>query len=98
MAVLVTAGDLLGALMTEKTIANSKPPAVLDVVALLTDLPADGLLRGQVGTIVESLDETAALVEFSDDHGRAYAMAPCARPDLLVLHYMSKAARTRRPS
>jgi len=31
-------------------------------------------------------------VEFSDDQGRAYAVAPCARSDLLVLHYMPKAA------
>jgi uncharacterized protein DUF4926 len=57
------------------------------VVALLADLAADGLLRGQVGTVVESLDETAMLVEFSDDQGRAYAVAPCARSDLLVLHF-----------
>jgi hypothetical protein len=78
--------------MAEKTIANGKPPAVLDVVAVLTDLPAEGLLRGQVGTVVESLDERAVLVEFSDDQGRAYAVAPCARSDLLVLHYMPKAA------
>jgi Domain of unknown function (DUF4926) len=84
--------DLSGALMTEKRIANSKPPDVLDVVAVLTDLPADGLLREQVGTVVESLDETAVLVEFSDDQGRAYAVPPCARSDLVVLHYMPKAA------
>ncbi|TMJ25915.1 MAG: DUF4926 domain-containing protein [Alphaproteobacteria bacterium] len=78
--------------MTQKGSANSKPPAVLDVVAVLTALPAEGLLRGQVGTVVESLDERAVLVEFSDDHGRAYAVAPCARSDLLVLHYIPKAA------
>ena len=78
--------------MAEKGTANSRPPAVLDVVAMLTDLPAEGLLRGQVGTVVESLDEGAVLVEFSDDHGRAYAVSPCARSDLLVLHYMPKAA------
>jgi Domain of unknown function (DUF4926) len=79
-------------MMTETRTANSKPPAVLDVVAVLTDLPADGLLRGQVGTVVESLDEGSVLVEFSDDQGRAYAVAPCARSDLLVLHYMPTAA------
>jgi hypothetical protein len=30
-----------------------------------------GLARGQVGTVVESLDDEAALVEFSDEDGRA---------------------------
>ena len=78
--------------MAGKQPPNSKPPAVLDVVAVLTDLPAEGLLRGQVGTVVEPLDEGAVLVEFSDDQGRAYAVAPCPRSDLLVLHYMPKAA------
>jgi len=31
-------------------------PRLLDVVALLSDVPALGLLRGQVGTVVELLD------------------------------------------
>jgi hypothetical protein len=44
----------------------------LDVVALLQDLPTRRLARGQVGTIVEQLDDKPLLVEFSDDQGRAY--------------------------
>jgi hypothetical protein len=64
----------------------------LDVVALLADLPAQGLVRGQVGTVVELLDDRSALVEFSDDDGRAYAVVPCAYADLLVLHYEPEAA------
>jgi len=36
-------------------------------VALLTDLPAQRLARGQVGTIVEQLDDKTSLVEFSDE-------------------------------
>jgi Domain of unknown function (DUF4926) len=79
-------------MMAENQIANGKAPASLDVVALLTDLPARGLARGQVGTVVEALDETAVLVEFSDDLGRAYALAPCPRSELLVLHYVPQAA------
>ena len=67
-------------------------PSVLDVVALLTDLPAQRLTRGQVGTIVEQLDDKTLLVEFSDDRGRAYAVSPCPREDLLVLHYLPEAA------
>jgi len=61
-------------------------------VALLTDLPAHRLARGQVGTIVEQLDDKTSLVEFSDDRGRAYAVAPCRRADLLVLRYVPEAA------
>ena len=67
-------------------------PAVLDVVALLAEVPAEGLARGQVGTVVESLDERTALVEFADDQGRPYAIVRCARADLLVLHYVPQAA------
>jgi hypothetical protein len=67
-------------------------PALLDVVALLSDLPAQRLARGQVGTIVEELDGKTLLVEFSDDQGHAYALAPCPRTELLVLHYVPEAA------
>ena len=45
-------------------------PAVLDPVALLADLPSEGLSRGQVGTVMETLGEKAVLVEFSDVQGR----------------------------
>lgn len=60
--------------------------------ALLTDLPAQRLACGQVGTIVEQLGDKTLLVEFSDEQGRAYAVAPCPRADLLVLHYVPEAA------
>jgi len=72
--------------------ARNKRPSVLDVVALLTDLPAQRLARGQVGTVVEQLDDKTLLVEFGDDQGRAYAIAPCPRADLLILHYVPEAA------
>ena len=42
-------------------------PKHLDVVALAVDLPAENLIRGQVGTIVEMLSDGRAEVEFSDD-------------------------------
>ncbi|MFA6266233.1 MAG: DUF4926 domain-containing protein [Pseudolabrys sp.] len=71
---------------------KEREPSVLDAVALLADVPSAGLARGQVGTIVEALDEKTALVEFSDDDGRAYAIAPCPRDALLVLHYVPEAA------
>jgi len=78
--------------MKAKKRAKRREPSDLDVVALLTDLPAEGLARGQVGTIVEQLDDRTSFVEFSDDQGRAYAVAACPRAELLVLHYVLKAA------
>ncbi len=82
----------MGAVMKAKKSAKSARPSVLDVVALLTDRPAQQLARGQVGTIVEQLDDKTLLVEFSDDQGRAYAVVPCPRAELLVLHYVPEAA------
>lgn len=69
-----------------------KEPSLLDVVALLADIPAHRLARGQVGTVIEPFDDDTVLVEFSDDQGRAYAVAPCLRSDLLVLHFVPEAA------
>jgi hypothetical protein len=79
-------------MMKAKTRARDGGPSLLDVVALLSDLPAQRLARGQVGTIVEELDDESSLVEFSDDQGRAYALARCPRTELLVLHYVPEAA------
>jgi hypothetical protein len=78
--------------MQHKNDPKKHSPSVLDVVALLRDLPAQRLARGQVGTVVEQLDDETSLVEFSDDEGRAYAVAPCRWGELLVLHYVPKAA------
>jgi hypothetical protein len=78
--------------MEAKKGAENEGTLVLEVVALLTDLPTQRLARGQVGTIVEQLDDKTLLVEFSDDQGRAYAVAPCHLSDLLVLHYAPDAA------
>jgi hypothetical protein len=58
---------------------------VLDVVALLVNMPEHGLVRGQVGTVVERLDEGVFEVEFSDDDGRSYAELALHADVLLVL-------------
>lgn len=58
----------------------------LSVVALLEDLRGQGLVRGQVGTIVEQWAPDVFEVEFSDDHGRTYAMASLRSSQLLRLH------------
>lgn len=60
---------------------------LLAVVALLRDLPEHGLVRGQVGTIVETLSPDTSEVEFSDDSGRTYAMAAVRHEDLVELHH-----------
>lgn len=59
----------------------------LDVVALLRNDPDNGLVAGQVGTVVDASSEGPYLVEFSDDDGIAYCMAAYHRADLIVLHY-----------
>jgi hypothetical protein len=43
---------------------------LLDVVALVDDLPTRGLLRGQVGIRVENLAPGVFEVEFCDEQGR----------------------------
>ncbi|MFY7761817.1 DUF4926 domain-containing protein, partial [Aquidulcibacter sp.] len=42
---------------------------LLDAVALLSDQSDLGLVQGQVGTVVELLDDDFALVEFCDRDG-----------------------------
>jgi hypothetical protein len=72
--------------MSEPGNRDGRAPAVLDVVALRTDVPEQRLTRGSVGTIVDEIDDEVVLVEFSDDDGRPYAVAACQRSDLLTLH------------
>jgi hypothetical protein len=60
---------------------------LLDVVALLEDLPEMGLYRGQVGTIVEEYEPNVFEVEFSDLTGRAYAIKTLNADRLMILHY-----------
>ena len=57
------------------------------VVALLEDLPGEGLIRGQVGTVVENLAPDVYEVEFCDDDGRAYAMVALKAEQLMRLHH-----------
>jgi len=78
--------------MTATTVSGDRERDFLRAVALLRDLPQHGLVRGQVGTVVEALDEATALVEFSDDDGRPYAIVPCPRDALLVLRTAPLAA------
>ena len=60
---------------------------LLDVVALLYDLPDDNLRRGEVGTIVEYLAPDIWLVEFSDNDGETYAILELRTTQLMKLYY-----------
>jgi hypothetical protein len=60
---------------------------LLDVVAITEDMPDLRLSKGQVGTIVEELDQGLVLVEFADLDGVAYAIAPIPRSKLMDLHH-----------
>lgn len=63
------------------------PIDISDVVALTEDLPTRRLLRGQVGTVVETLAPGVFEVEFSDDQGHAYASVALNAQQLLTLRY-----------
>lgn len=69
-----------------------KPVELLDVVALLHDMPERGLCRGQVGTVVETLGPDVFEIEFSDNDGRTYATAALRANELIVLHHAPIAA------
>ncbi|MEJ7670822.1 MAG: DUF4926 domain-containing protein [Casimicrobiaceae bacterium] len=60
---------------------------LLDVVALAEDLPEQGIVRGQVGTVAEELAPDAFEVEFSDDQGRTYASTGILGDKLIILPY-----------
>ncbi len=61
------------------------PMKLLDVIALLEDLPELKLYRGQVGTVVEVYEPGVFEVEFSDLNGRAYAIETLTVNQLMVL-------------
>lgn len=62
-------------------------PKVLDIVALLKDMPDEKLAKGQVGTIAEELDEGVYEVEFADKQGKTTDSLTLASEDLMLLHF-----------
>ena len=60
---------------------------ILDVVALTEDIAESGLIRGQVGTIVEILATGIFEVEFADVEGKTYAFLAIPIDKLMVLHH-----------
>ncbi len=65
---------------------ESKIP-LLQTVALLEDVPEHGLIRGQVGTVVEDLAPGVYEIEFSDNDGRTYAMLALRTDQLMELRF-----------
>lgn len=59
-------------------------PKLLDVVALLRDIPEENVRRGMVGTIVETNGDLF-LVEFSNSDGETIALSTLKFEDCLVL-------------
>lgn len=62
------------------------------VVALLEDLPAHGLLRGHVGTVVEVWQAGVFEVEFVDSTGRTFGLVTLRAEQLMLLHHDQVAA------
>jgi len=64
---------------------KTRRPELLDVVTLVTSHSDYGLPRGAVGTVVEPLDDSTSLVEFSGDDGQARAIVACRHHELRVV-------------
>jgi uncharacterized protein DUF4926 len=66
----------------------TKEIKLLDVVALMVDLPEYNLWRGQVGTVVEILAGGKAFeVDFSDRDGRTFESLGLRPDQVMVLHF-----------
>jgi len=65
---------------------------LLDVVALLENIENRKVGLGQVGTVVEILDENVFEVEFCDNNGQTYAVLALRSDQLMPLRYSPQAA------
>ena len=65
---------------------------LLDVVAMLKDASGEGVVLGQVGTVVELLAPNIYEVEFANQEGETIAMLTVEEQDLLLLHFEPVAA------
>jgi len=71
---------------------QNAPVKLLDVVALLGDKPVEGLVAGQVGTVIELLAPGVFEVEFLDSNGKTVALTELKRTELLVLKHEAAVA------
>ena len=61
---------------------------LLDIVALLNDIPQKKLFRGQVGTIVEKHSSNVFEVEFIDNDGLTYALTSLDKKKIIKLKWI----------
>jgi catabolite regulation protein CreA len=64
---------------------QTTPVKLLDIVALLVDKAEEGLVVGQVGTVVELLAPDVYEVEFLDSKGKTIAVTELKRAEVLLL-------------
>jgi hypothetical protein len=65
---------------------------LLDSVMLWCDLSAGGLVKSQVGTIVEMYEPGVFEVEFVDQKGYTYALEALKVEQLMLLHHYTMSA------
>ena len=65
------------------------------IVALLQDLPRKGLVRGQIGTVVELYSPTVGEIEFCDQDGRTLALETLSSNQLIRLYDSPAEQRTK---
>ncbi|MBM3290039.1 MAG: DUF4926 domain-containing protein [Candidatus Hydrogenedentes bacterium] len=63
---------------------------LLDTIALIEDQPARKLRAGEVGTVVELLEDGVFEVEFADEDGQTYAEFALRRDQIIPLHNQGK--------
>lgn len=72
---------------------KTKAIKLLDTVALLENIPARKLRAGEVGTVVEILDDGVYEVEFCDEDGQTYAQFALHADQVMPLHSRGKSLR-----
>ena len=65
---------------------KTKMIKLLDTVALLEDILPRKLRAGEVGTVVEILDDNVYEVEFCDEEGQTYAEFAVRADQIMPLH------------
>ncbi|MDX2189937.1 MAG: DUF4926 domain-containing protein [Bacteroidota bacterium] len=64
-----------------------EPIKLFDTVAILKDLPEKKVVFGQVGTVVEILENHVFEVEFADKNGITISEFAVKHEDLMLLHH-----------
>jgi hypothetical protein len=60
---------------------------ILDIVTVLQDIPVEKLNKGNIGTVVEILDEEMFLVEFCDKNGKTLKMLELSNNQIMKINF-----------